>query len=133
MRLVDKAEDMPFLSPPIRAPLPEKLPVASKDGKFVTGIDGKLSTSLPLPPTSCARFRVSGYYGTLVFPEDAPPWMRAEFAADYGPLPLTRSESVAEFLDWTITTLPLPPTRSQSLTAAGHCRRATWRSLPSDE
>ena len=60
MRQVDKAEDMPFLSPPIRAPLPEKLPVASKDGKFVTGIDGKLSTSLPLPPTIWDRFKISG-------------------------------------------------------------------------
>ena len=91
MRQVDKSEDMPFLSSPIRAPLPEKLPVASKDGKFVTGIDGKLSTTLPLPPTIWDRFKVSGYYDTL------------------------------------------PPTRSQSLTAAGHCRRATWHSLPSDE
>ena len=51
---------MPFLSSPIRAPLPEKLPVASKDGKFVTGIDGKLSTSLPLPPTIWDRFKISG-------------------------------------------------------------------------
>ena len=93
MRQVDKAEDMPFLSSPIRAPLPEKLPVASKDGKFVTGIDGKLSTTLPLPPTICDRFKISGYDGSL----------------------------------------PLPLTRSQSLTAAGHCRRATWHSLPSDE
>ena len=91
MRQVDKSEDMPFLSPPIRAPLPEKLPVASKDGKFVTGIDGKLSTTLPLPPTIWDRFKISGYHGSL------------------------------------------PLTRSQSLTAAGHCRRATWHSLPSDE
>ena len=70
MRQVDKAEDMPFLSPPIRAPLPGKLPVASKDGKLVTGIDGKLSTSLPLPPTIWDRFKVSGYYGSLLLPSD---------------------------------------------------------------
>ena len=83
---------MPFLSPPIRAPLPEKLPVASKDGKFVTGIDGKLSTTLPLPPTIWDRFKISGYHGTL--------WP-------------TPPLSVADFLDWSIT--------------------STWRSLPSDE
>ena len=65
---------MPFLSPPIRAPLPEKLPVASKDGKFVTGIDGKLSTSLPLPPTIWDRFKISGYHDTLQFYNKAPPW-----------------------------------------------------------
>ena len=70
MRQVDKAEDMPFLSPPIRAPLPEKLPVASKDGKFVTGIDGKLSTTLPLPPTIWDRFKIPSYHGSLLLPSD---------------------------------------------------------------
>ena len=120
MRQVDKAEDMPFLSPPIRAPLPEKLPVASKDGKFVTGIDGKISTSLPLPPTIWDRFKISGYYGSLppqrsqsvAVSDDAPLWACGKGEACYG---------------------SRPPTRSQSLTAAGHCRRATWHSLPSDE
>jgi len=51
MRQVDQPESMPALGAPIRAPIPEPVPVASKDGRFVTGIDGKLSTTIPLPPT----------------------------------------------------------------------------------
>lgn len=74
MRQVDQPENMPALGAPIRAPLPKPVPVASKDGRFVTGIDGKLST-----------------------------------------------------------TIPLPPTRSQCLAAAGHQRRPTWHSLPSED
>ena len=56
MRQVDQPENMPALGAPIRAPLPKPVPVASKDGRFVTGIDGKLSTTIPLPPTGFKQY-----------------------------------------------------------------------------
>lgn len=57
MRTIDKPDDMQPLAPPIRAPKPEPRPSVSKDGRIVTGADGRMSTNITPPPTIWDFFR----------------------------------------------------------------------------